>query len=48
MPAGTDVCVVKTLFARAASEASSKLNWYSCIRRRIRSTARNAEWPSFM
>ncbi len=48
MPAGTEVCVVKTLLDRQASNASSKLSPYSSMNRRMRSIARNAEWPSFM
>ena len=48
MPAGTEVCVVNTLLDRQASNASSKVSLYSFMSRRIRSMARNAEWPSFM
>ena len=48
MPAGTGVCVVKTLLDRQASKASSKVSLYSLMNRRMRSMARNAEWPSFM
>ena len=48
MPAGTGVWVVKTLLARAASSASSKLSLSLAHERRIRSSARKAEWPSFM
>ena len=49
MPAGTDVCVVNTLFSRVASSASVERqillrHQYS----RIRSIARNAECPSFI
>ena len=37
MPAGTGVCVVKTLLARAASSASSNVSLCSRISSRIRS-----------
>ncbi len=43
MPAGTGVCVVKTLLDRQASNASSKVSLYSLMNRRMRSMARNAE-----
>jgi hypothetical protein len=48
MPAGTGVCVVNTLLARQASNASSNVSLYSLMNRRIRSMANNAECPSFM
>jgi hypothetical protein len=48
MPAGTGVCVVKTLLAATTSRASEKLAPWRCITCRMRSRAMNAACPSFM
>ena len=48
IPAGTEVWVVKTLLARDASRPSAKVSESDSISTRIRSSARKAEWPSFM
>jgi len=48
MPAGTDVCVVKTLPAEVTCRATGKGTFCSCIKVRMRSSPRKEEWPSFM
>ena len=48
IPAGTGVCVVKMVLAALSSRASWKVSLFSFISRRIRSSARNAQCPSFM
>ncbi len=48
LPAGTGVCVVKTVPAATASRAAAKSRWFSSISRRMRSSPQKAEWPSFM
>jgi hypothetical protein len=48
MPAGTGVCVVKTEPAAAASRAAANGRPCASISRRMRSSPRKAEWPSFM
>jgi len=48
MPAGTAVCVVKMLVAATSPRASSNERECFSIRWRVRSSAKNAECPSFM
>ena len=47
LPAGTGVCVVKTVVFFTAASASTRLSpiW---TRSRARSSVRNEQWPSFM
>ena len=47
MPAGTGVCVVKTVPARHISRASSKVRPRSAYSR-MRSTPRKPAWPSLV
>ena len=48
MPAGTGVCVVKTVPARAADSASSNVRPCVCTSSRIRSRPRKPAWPSLV
>ncbi len=48
LPAGTGVCVVKTVPAAMASRAAWNGKPVSCIKARMRSRPQNALWPSFM